>query len=174
MLKQITVNTKALESMLFIWASINDKEKIADAFFIELADSPELAAAFGEDFDKNGFRKVLSAISNRELLSDATQREKRFWNYNMWMLEDLEFTRMMVDPLKKLNLDHLTAELAPLVEEDKLEVIFYPGSTETVTRRKGQLFINFFKVKVDIMDPDAPATIEDRLIPDFIADALKA
>lgn len=174
MLKQITVNTKALESMLFIWASLRDKEKIADEFFIALAESPEMAAAYGEDFDSNGFRKVLSAIANRELLSDASQREKRFWNNNMWMTEDLDFTNMMVEPLKKLNLDGMVGRVRSDFPSETAEIIFYPGSTELAELRGNKLFVNFFKVRVDLSNPEADATIEGQLIPDFILSYLNA
>ena len=170
-MKNIQINLKALESMLFIWASLQDKEKIADQFFIELADSPEMAAAYGEDFDANSFRKVLSAIANHELLSDASQREKRFWNYNMWMLEDLGVTQLMLEPLKTLNLSDRLGELADFPYEEA-EIIFYPGSTETATLRGNQLFVNFFRVHVDLMDPDGEATIEDQPIPDFLIASL--
>lgn len=171
MLKEVRVNTKALESMLFIWVSLADREKIADEFFIRLAESPEMEAAYREGFDQNGFRKVLSALANREILSDATAEEKRFWNNNMWMTEDLDFTRMMLDPVKTLNLDSLKKEV-PDYPGETLEVIFYPGTTEFWEKRGDKLFINFFKVSVDIYDEDAPATIDGREIPVFIRDVL--
>lgn len=171
---KLTVNTKALESMLFIWASLADREKLPDAFFIELSESPEMAAAYDENFDANGFRKVLSALANRELLNGATQREKRFWNNNMWMTEDLEFTNMMVEPLKTLNLDERAAEICKVAGSDECEVIFYPGCDEFATRKGNKLYINFFKVQLDIMNPDAPPTLEGQSIPDYIEARFKA
>lgn len=172
MLKQIKVNTKALESMLFIWACLCDKEKITDEFFVNLAESPEMEAAYSDDFDVNGFRKVLSAICNRELLSDASKQEKRFWNNNMWMTEDLEFTKMMVEPLKQLNLDGIVSQVNQDFPYTDAEVIFYPGTMELAEMRENKLYVNFFKVKVDLFDPEAEATIENQLIPDFILSQL--
>ena len=168
MIKQITVNTKALETMLFIWASLKDKEKIADEFFINLAESPEMEAAYADDFDPNSLRRALSAIANRELLSDAGVREKKFWNNNMWMTEDLGFTEMMVEPVKTLNMDKYMDRLPEDFPHEKVEVIFYPGTLEDATIIGSKLFINFFKVKVDMFNPEEEAKIGEDPIPEFV------
>lgn len=168
MLKQVVINMKALESMLFIWASLKDKEKLADEFYINLAESPEMAAAYDQEFDPNAFRRVLSAISNRELLSDASKKEKRFWNNNMWMMEDLGVTEMMLEPVKTMNLDARLAELPANLPYEQMEVIFYPGTTEVATLQKDKLFINFFKITVNLFDPDAQPTIGELPVADFV------
>lgn len=168
MLKQVVINMKALESMLFIWASLKDKEKLADEFYINLAESLEMAAAYDQDFDPNAFRRVLSAISNRELLSDASKKEKRFWNNNMWMMEDLGVTEMMLEPVKTMNLDARLAELPANLPYEQMEVIFYPGTTEVATLQKDKLFINFFKITVNLFDPDAQPTIGELPVADFV------
>lgn len=173
MLKQIVVNTKALESMLFVWASLADKEKIADTFFIDLMESPEMAVAFDDDFDANAARKVLSAISNRELLNNASIKEKKFWNNNMWMMEDAEFTQQMVEPAKTLNLDAGLSEIPESFPYETVEIIFFPGTTETAVARKNQLFVNFFKIMVNIFDPEAPATIEGQPMDQFILSEIR-
>jgi len=64
-----------------------------------------------KDFNEESVRKVLSAIQNRELLSGASKEEKRFWNNNMWMMEDLELPKLMAKPIKVLNVNHLIDEL---------------------------------------------------------------
>ena len=55
--------------------------------------------------------KVLSAITNREILSQKTKKESRFWNNNMWMMKDLSDTDSMVKPLEKLNIDDLVEKV---------------------------------------------------------------
>ncbi len=172
MLKQVVINMKALESMLFIWASLKDKEKLADEFYINLAASPEMAAAYDQDFDPNAFRRVLSAISNRELLSDASKKEKRFWNNNMWMMEDLGVTEMMLEPVKTMNLDSRLSELPDSIPYEKMEVIFYPGTTECSTLQGDKLFLNFFKITVNLFDPDAEPTIGELPVADFVLSEL--
>ncbi len=168
MVKQINVNIKALESMLFIWATLKDRQKIADEFYINLAASPEMQVAYDEDFDQNGFRKVLSAISNNELMSVASQKEKRFWNNNMWMLEDLSITERMLAPIKTLNLDKGRALLPETIPYQTMEVVFYPGTTELCMLKKDKLYINFFKVNVNIFDEEEEAKIDGKPIADFI------
>lgn len=168
MVNKITIDLKAVESMLFIWASLKDKEKIADEFFIDLAATPEMEAAYDDEFTPNGFRKVLSALVNRELMSDANAKEKRFWNNNMWMTEDLEVTQMMLEPLKQMNLDKRLAELPETVPYQDVEVIFYPGTTELSSIKGNKLYINFFKIQVDVMGMGEEPKIDGQLIPDFV------
>src|SRR5690606_4996157 len=96
MIKKISTNFDTVEMMLFIWQSIADKEKVADSFFIELANNKNMKYLYGEEFDEDSVRKVLSAISNREVLNNASKKERKFWNNNMWMLEDLDNMNNMV------------------------------------------------------------------------------
>lgn len=170
MLNAIKVNSKALETMLFIWASLRDKEKISDAFLIELAESPEMGSSYDSEFDVQSVRKVLSAISNRELLNGATKKESRFWNYNMWMLEDPDMTDMMLAPIKKLNLDSLKEKFSNL-PYDKVEVVFYPGQMESYKVIDNKIFINFFIVKADLFE-EGKVLIEEKEIIDFVEEKL--
>lgn len=156
------VNLEALESMLFIWASIADKEKIADQFFIDLANTREMKSSYDEDFNEESVRKVLSAISNRERLNEPTKKESRFWNYNMYMLEDPEVRDLMLKPIKTLNLDQF---------EGDDEIIFYPGQMETYKRTENELYINFFQLKSDFIDPEK-ITIEGKTVEEFVKEKL--
>lgn len=166
-MNKITVNVKALESMLFIWASIKDREKVSDLFLTDLAESPEMEGAIEEEFDKRSIVKVLSAISNRERLNAPTKKESRFWNYNMWMLEDPETTNNMLKPVKQLNLDDLADENT----KEGTEVIFFPGHFTTMLKKDNKLFINFFAIKTDMFDPSI-VTIEDKPLKEFIKENL--
>lgn len=161
----IRVNLKALETMLFIWASMKDKEKLPDEFLLSLADSEEMQAAFDEEYTKDSLRKVLSSILNREKLNAPNKKESRFWNYNMWMLEDPEITQTMLAPIKQLNVDELAKDLA-----GDVEIVFYPGQLETYSIKGNTLFINFFHIKPDWSGEGV--TIEDKSVPDFVKEKL--
>lgn len=172
MLKEIKVNTKALESMLFIWASIKDREKISEAFLEDLAGTPEMKGAMQENFNERSVQKVLSAISNRERLNSPTKEESRFWNYNMWMLEDPAMTQMMLGPIKRLNVDEAKEQVGADFPYESVEVIFYPGQFEVSQQVGNQLFINFFTVKTDMMD-ETKVTIEGTPLKDFVLEKIR-
>ncbi|MEN2257325.1 hypothetical protein AAIB48_05975 [Paraclostridium benzoelyticum] len=72
---KIVIKSEILEMMLYIWDSVHQKEKIADSFFIGLSDQPDMKYLYDEEFTKESVRKVLSAISNRELLNKPTKRK---------------------------------------------------------------------------------------------------
>ena len=111
MIKQIELNLETIESMLYLWTALAEKEKVAESFFVDVAKMYPLKAIMNDDFNEESVRKVLSAIQNRELLSGASKEEKRFWNNNMWMMEDLELPKLMAKPIKVLNVNHLITEL---------------------------------------------------------------
>ena len=48
--------------MLYYWQATSEKEKGRRAIHISIADFPEMEYFYGEDFDKESVRKVLSAI----------------------------------------------------------------------------------------------------------------
>ncbi|QRN86598.1 hypothetical protein JR334_05135 [Clostridia bacterium] len=134
----VKTNLKAVESMLVFWSMVSEKEKVSDLFIQDLADMDEFKASFDSEFTKDSFTKILSAVSNKELLNGMSKKEGRFWNYNLWMLEDMEFVAQMVDPLKKLNLDSLEAS-------GDVEVVFVPMNMQESFINDGKLYINFFK-----------------------------
>lgn len=165
---RVNIDTKILETMLFIWASLSDREKIADTFLIELANDPNMSAQYGEEFDENSVRKVLSAISNRERLNAPTKKESRFWNNNMWMMEDPLFPESMLRPVKTLS---------PSVFEDgedkEVNLVFYPGTTETYFVKGNTLYVNFFMIRTNAFEEDGPVTIEDKPFEEFIKEKLQ-
>ncbi|PID82967.1 MAG: hypothetical protein CSB15_00545 [Clostridiales bacterium] len=169
-MKSIKTNLKALETMLFIWASFRDREKVSDIMFLELANSEEMLGAYDEEFSVDSVRKVLSAIGNRELLNSPSKKESRFWNYNMWMLEDESVTNMMLAPIKTLNLDDLKDEFSS-INYDEVEVVFFPGHMDLYKIDKNKLYINFFLLKADVYG-DGSVTIEDKSIKEFIKEKL--
>lgn len=163
---KITINTSALETMLYIWASIKDREKVSDTFLDELSNSKEMKSSYDDEFNSQSVRKVLSAISNREKLNNPTKKESRFWNYNMWMLEDPDMTQLMLKPIKTLNLDDLASKL-----DNEVEVIFYPGQFETYKIDGNKLFINFFTVKADLLEEDK-VLIDEKPLKEFVTEKI--
>ena len=166
-MSKIVVNSEILEMMLYIWDSVHQKEKIADSFFIDISDREDMKYLYDEEFTKESVRKVLSAISNRELLNKPTKKESRFWNKNMWMLEDLEFTNMMIAPVKQLNLDYMEDKLSG----EDYEVIFIPGHVDEYYIDGNKLIINFFNIVVDLFG-DGPVKIGDKPFNEYIEEKL--
>jgi len=146
----LKVNLEAIEAMLYYWEATKDKEKVNERFLHDTASLPALALTYDQEFDAEAFRKVLSAITNREPFRPANRKEGRFFNNNLWMLEDLGLTREMVQPIKLLNLDSLAAKLSAEVEVDKsITVYFAPLHLEEKYLRNGALILNFFKIQPD-------------------------
>ncbi|NLW22883.1 MAG: hypothetical protein GXY88_06475 [Tissierellia bacterium] len=170
-MKKISTNFDTVEMMLFIWQSIADKEKVADSFFIELANNKNMKYLYGEEFDEDSVRKVLSAISNREVLNNASKKERKFWNNNMWMLEDLDNMNNMVKPVKLLNLNDLKLRLNGETKFEEVEVIFIPGHEEEYYIDGNKLVINFFRLMVDFMD-ESKVTISGKPLDEYIEEKL--
>lgn len=163
----IIIKNEILEMMLYIWDSVAQREKISETFLVEIADHKDMKYLYDEDFTKESVRKVLSAISNRELLNKPTKKESKFWNNNMWMLEDLEFTNMMIAPVKTLNLDEAKTKLG----NHEYEVIFIPGHVDEYYIDGNKLIINFFRIMVDIFGEGA-VTIGGKPFKEYIEEKL--
>lgn len=162
----IKINTEVLELFIYYWQATADREKVSDIFLTELASRKELKVLFNEEFTSDSIRKVLSSITNREILSVKTKTEGRFWNNNMWMLEDLGITMGMMTPIKQLNGE----QFEKLVDKD-LTINFIPGHLETYYWAGAQLFINFFKLVTDFETGDVK--IEGKSLEEYIVELLK-
>ncbi|MBN2898764.1 MAG: hypothetical protein JXO44_08310 [Clostridia bacterium] len=173
MIKNITVKMDVIESMLYFWQATNDKEKVGENYIYSIADREEMSCLYDEEFDRESVRKVLSAISNREILNSNSKRERKFWNNNMWMMEDLEYTNMMIKPLKVLNLDDAISMLDQYdTAYDALEVHFIPGLHEEYQIVGNKVFINFFRVKPDLYVEDK-VTVGDVLLKEYVVAKLE-
>ncbi|MFV0498679.1 MAG: hypothetical protein ACK5NF_01395 [Bacilli bacterium] len=157
------LNLEVIEMMLFFWHSTKDKEKVSDIYLNDIANREEMKIVYNDEFDAESVRKVLSAITNREVLSSRTKTEGLFWNNNMWMTEDLGVTQAMIDPIKALNLDEFDFDG---------EVIFVPGHSDVYYLDGNKLYINFFKVMVDVFGGTMDVTIEGMNPKEFIASKL--
>jgi hypothetical protein len=155
MISSIKVNMESVEAMLYFWQAVNERENLSEAYIYDVASMPGLKIAYDNEFNEESVRRALSAIKNREIFSRDNQKEGRFYNNNLWMMEDLSYTGMMVAPIKKLNLDSLLETLNskyPQSKFEELEVIFAPLHVDEYFIKDGKLVINFFKVKPDLMD----------------------
>lgn len=137
---KISINFEVVEAMLYYWHALKDKEKVPEKFIYDIAEMPGLKDAYDEEFDGESVRRALSAIKNREVFTSRTKKEARFWNNNLWMMEDLNYTDAMVQPIKKLNLDDLS------VAGHDVEVIFAPLHFDDYLVKGNKLIINFFKL----------------------------
>lgn len=174
MIKKIEKKFNVVELMNYYWISTSEKQKLGEAYLIDIANTEEMKSIYDEEFNEEEVRKVLSAISNREPLDTKSKRARKFWNNNMWMLEDLEYTNMMVTPVKTINLDSLVDKLNEKVENPKyeeLEVLFVPGTNDEYLIKDNKLIINFFRVKPDLYEENK-VTIGDTLMLDYIEEKL--
>lgn len=151
MLKKIKLNLNVMESMLYYWEATNEKEKVGEAFIKAVAGAPEMKLTYDADFDEESARKGLSAISNREPFTPNSRNEGRFWNDNMWMLEDMDYMRAIMQPLKVLNVDSVIEEINSKGDfpTEEVEVIFLPLHLKPYYISGNKLIINFFAVKPD-------------------------
>ena len=148
----LTVNLEAIESMLYYWDATKDKEKVNERFLNDTANLPALTLTYDAEFDAEAFRKVLSSITNREPFRPANRKEGRFFNNNLWMLEDLGLTREMVQPIKVLNLNNLAQKLSEETSGDRaITVYFSPLHLEEKYTKNDAVILNFFRLQPDFM-----------------------
>lgn len=143
----ISVNLKVMESMSYFWEATKDREKVGEQYITSIAEMPEMKPLYSAEFTPESVRKLLSGISNREMFP-WNQKEGRFWNNSMWMLEDMELGRQMLNPVKTLNLDALSKSLG----DRDLEVVIIPGHVDPVYCEPGRITLNFFKIQVSLED----------------------
>lgn len=171
MLNRIKINYDVLEMMVFFWESMSSKEKVVDAYCIEVSEKTEMAPLYGKEFTKESVRKVMSALSNRELVNHPTKKESRFWNNNMWMTEDMDNMKEMLQSVKLLNLDHLKEEYTEQTKSEEINIVFVPGHEDTYYVDGNTLTINFFKLIADFLD--GSIKIEGKPMQEFIEEKVK-
>lgn len=171
LVRTIKVNFDTIEMMLFFWQSVAEKEKVSESYMMDIAEKEEMKYLYGSEFNKESVRKVLSAISNRELLSEATKKERKFWNNNMWILEDLGNMNNMIRPVKTLNLDYLKEKFNEETKFDEIIVIFIPGHEDEYYIDENKLVINFFRLMVDFMD-ETQVNISGKPLKEYIEEKI--
>ncbi|MFA5523546.1 MAG: hypothetical protein WDA24_04235 [Tissierellales bacterium] len=169
MVQGIKVNFDTVEAMLFFWQTTKDREKVTEKYINDVASMEGFKLIYDEEFDGESVRRAMSAVSNREPFQSKNKKEGRFWNNNLWMLEDLDYTNSMLQPIKKLNLDAIIGELDSYKgsnEVENIEVFFVPFHTEEYSISGNKLIINFFRVRPDFVDDNT--YIGELEISDFI------
>ncbi len=174
MVKSISTNLEAIEGLLYFWQASSEKEKVGEPYIISIGEFPDMKYLYHGDFDAESVRKVLSAISNREMINNGSKEEMRFWNNNMWMMEDLGFTDMMVKPVKTLHSDSFL-EIVNAKEYkndyENIEIVFIPGHLDEYYIDENRLIINFFKIMPDLYIEDK-ITIAEKDFDDYIEEKL--
>lgn len=176
MLKEISVEQDVLEMMLFYWESVASKDKMSDEYFLELAGKKEMQSLYSDDFTKDSFRRVLSAISNREKLNSQSSKESKFWNQNMRMIEDLNLTHAMIAPIKTLNLSEL---IRKDLNTEKLKVLFIPLPEGDFFASKDSIVFNFFSIIASYNSEDFEDTsnikvsLHGQNVKDYVIETIK-
>lgn len=174
MVERIKVNFDAVEAMLYFWQTTKDKEKVSEKYLNDVADMEGFKLIYDDEFNNESVRRAMSAVSNREPFQSKNKKEGRFWNNNLWMMEDLEYTDAMIQPIKKLHLDSLVEELNKYngnADYDTIEVFFVPFHTEEYIISGNKLIINFFRVRPDFVDENT--YIGELEITEYIKEKIK-
>lgn len=148
MLKRITIDLTTVESLIFFWQLILEKQKVSELYILRTTELPAFQATYTDNFTHISLRRVLSAISNKEVFIGDNKEQGRFWSNNLWMLEDISYITSLVAPLKTLNLD----DLIPCLQNnnrgsyEEIVVHFVPLHLIPYSSRKNQLYVNFFAI----------------------------
>ena len=59
MLKSITLNLEVIESMLYYWSSMADREKVAESFFVDIANMDAMKLVQSPEFDEESIITLL-------------------------------------------------------------------------------------------------------------------
>ncbi len=156
----IKMNMEVMELMFYYWQATSEREKVGEAYLATIAGHAEMEKIYTTEFTAESVRRALSAITNREIFSAESKKESRFWNNNMWAMEDMDLMEAMMAPLKVMNLDDVKVS-------GDLEVVILPMHMDTFYKKDGQLFINFFRIQADIVE-DGPLKIENTEFKEWI------
>lgn len=156
MINSINLNLEAIEALHFFWIAASEKDQVSEQFFHDICQMKAMTNMFDDEFDGESVRRALSAIKNREPFS-GNKKERKFWNLNMWVMEDLELTSMMITPIKKLNIDSIVEKVSDCKNTnnfDTIEVYFSPMSEEEYIIKENKLMINFFRIRTSFENDD--------------------
>jgi hypothetical protein len=147
---KIKVNIEVMEALLYFWEATRGREKVGEKYINALANLSPMPSVYDDKFTAESVRRVLSAITNREPLAPVSRQEGRFFNNNLWMLEDLSLPREMMSCIKTLNLDSLAEELSSeFPGDEEVTVYFAPLHLDPVHYLKGGISLNFFMLQPD-------------------------
>ena len=165
----LTMDLRVFEAMIYFWTATLEKEKVGERYLNDIADMDGMKPLYDEDFNKESVRKILSAISNRELFRPASKKEGSFWNYNMWIMEDPEVMKMIIETVKSVEVKKIEEKICGN-HEDAFEIAFIPGHQKPFYMLDGKLFVNVFMFRYDFNN-DAMNYI-DKPVEDYIAETI--
>lgn len=172
MLKNININMEIMEQMIYFWASVKERQKIGEEYLDGLTNRPEMKVLYHGEYDALEARKALSAITNREPLNTQVKETRKFWNNNMWMLEDYEMMKSMINPIKILNLNSLIEKVNAKVanfSHETINIIIVPGTNELEKIEGNTLYFNFFKI---FPDWEGKLSVEGKQVEEYFEDAI--
>lgn len=171
MLKTIKINFEVIELMDFYWQTAARKQKLADAYLLDIARRPEMQTLYTGDFSEDSVRKVLSAVINYEPVNNATATELTFYQQNKFFADDPGNVAMTLPTVKTLNVDELKAGFQNDTKYDTVLINFIPAPDFTYKIEENVLNINFFKLGIDFTDFET-VLIEGKALIDFISEKL--
>lgn len=140
----IKFNMEVMELAYYYWQATSEGEKVGEAFIMTIADHEKMKPIYADEFTSESVRRALSAISNKEKFSAENQNESRFWNNNMWAMEDMDLMELMMSPLKVMNMDDVKVN-------GDLEIVVLPMHRDEYYLMDNTLYLNFFSVQADLM-----------------------
>lgn len=140
----IKFNMEVMELVYYYWEASSDGEKVHESFIMTVADHEKMQPIYTEEFTPESVRRAMSAITNKEKFTAENKQESRFWNNNMWAMEDMDLMELMMAPLKVMNLDDVRVN-------GDLEIVVLPMHMDEYYLIDNTLYLNFFRVQADIM-----------------------
>ncbi|HKL10101.1 MAG TPA: hypothetical protein VJ990_01580 [Clostridia bacterium] len=166
---KLNMDLRVFEAMIYFWTATLEKEKVGERYLNDIADMEGMNPLYDDDFNKESVRKILSAISNRELFRPANKKEGSFWNYNMWIMEDSEVMKMIIETVKSIEVKKIEENICGNCESS-FEVSFIPGHVEPFYLIEDKLFINVFMFRYDFNNNSI--NYIDKPIEDYIAETI--
>lgn len=167
---QLKMDLKVFEAMVYFWMATSEREKVGERYLNDLAAMDDMQVLYDKEFTRESVRKILSAISNRELFRPDNKKEGRFWNFNMWIMEDLEVMRLIIETVKSIEAAAILEEL-PGESEGSLEIAFIPGHEDASYVKGGKLYLNVFLFSYDF-NTGAVKYI-DKPVKDYLVERIK-
>ena len=166
---KIKIDLRVFEAMIYFWKATLEKEKVGERYINDITNMDDMKPLYDEDFNKESVRRILSAISNREMFRPANKKEGSFWNYNMWIMEDPEVMNMIIETVKAIKVKSIEEKIHGR-KESSFEITFIPGHGQPFYFLDGKLFVNVFMFRYDFNN-DVINYI-DKPIEDFITETI--
>jgi len=165
----LTMDLRVFEAMIYFWTATLEKEKVGERYLNDIADMDDMEPLYDDDFSSESVRKILSAISNREMFRPESKKEGSFWNYNMWIMEDPQVMKMIIETVKSIEVKNIEKKIC-VNHEASIEIAFVPGHQKPFYIVGGKLFVNVFMFRYDF-NKDAINYI-DKPIEDYLAETI--